>query len=170
MKEFFTCYFRKLPELVIGNKTILLATTEFGDVKIVDNILTVPTDEHIEYKFSFDTHKWVEHRGGVEVKDTKPPVLMSKELKVKNNLFFVLLTSPKPANTLANYYRWAREVYCFPVVNRGKLWYDHLTLAQVSELNEWYEKWLDVTHTFAIPEEPSWINDKLEKLEPEELL
>lgn len=50
-----------------------------------------------------------------------------------------------------------REVECFPIINRGKLWYDTLTTEQVTELNEWYNAWLDVTETKVIPTKPSWL-------------
>ena len=67
-------------------------------------------------------------------------------------------------------YRSIRSQVCFPIINRGQLWYNHLTLAQKSELNDWYEAWLDITHTFVIPTAPSWLNNTLNKIEPEELL
>lgn len=50
-----------------------------------------------------------------------------------------------------------REVECFPIINRGKLWYDNLTTKQVTELNEWYNAWLDVTKTKVIPNKPNWL-------------
>ena len=31
-----------------------------------------------------------------------------------------------------------RERVCFPVINRGKLWYDSLTSEQLNELKKWY--------------------------------
>lgn len=50
-----------------------------------------------------------------------------------------------------------REAECFPIINRGKLWYDNLTTEQIAELNEWYNAWLDVTETKVIPTRPSWL-------------
>lgn len=50
-----------------------------------------------------------------------------------------------------------REVECFPIINRGKLWYDNLTTEQVTELDEWYNAWLDVTETKVIPNKPNWL-------------
>lgn len=170
MKEYFSCYFRKQPEALLAKANILLATTEFGDIRLVDNILIVPVDENITYKYYYNTKQWHEYRACVETDNRQPPVLTSKLLKVKYNLLFALLTSPTSGSIIYKYYRWAREKYCFPIVNRGKAWYDHLTLGQESELNEWYESWLDVTETLKLPEDLSWINDKLNKIEPEELL
>ena len=54
--------------------------------------------------------------------------------------------------------RRQREVRCFSVINRGKLWYDKLTEVQLEELDAWYNAWLNVTETLTIPEKPSWID------------
>lgn len=53
--------------------------------------------------------------------------------------------------------RARRESECFPVINRGQLWYDRLTEGQKSELSAWYQAWLDVTETKEAPEKPAWI-------------
>ena len=50
-----------------------------------------------------------------------------------------------------------REVECFHIINRGKLWYDNLTTEQIAELNKWYNAWLDVTETKVIPNKPNWL-------------
>jgi hypothetical protein len=50
-----------------------------------------------------------------------------------------------------------REIECFSIINRGKLWYDTLTPEQISELNEWYRAWLEVTETLVEPKKPEWI-------------
>jgi len=49
----------------------------------------------------------------------------------------------------------ARE--CYPIINRGQLWYDTLTETQLAELNTWYQAWLNVTETLVIPKKPSWL-------------
>lgn len=53
--------------------------------------------------------------------------------------------------------RQQREVECFPIINRGQLWYDTLTSEQRTELQSFYRAWLDVTETKVIPTKPSWI-------------
>lgn len=53
--------------------------------------------------------------------------------------------------------RQRREEECFPVVNRGTLWYEQLTDEQKSELSEWYQAWLDVTDTMEAPDPPEWL-------------
>ena len=57
--------------------------------------------------------------------------------------------------------RARRAAECFPVINRGQLWYDKLTAEQRSELSEWYEAWLDVTETMTVPEMPGWIKQEV---------
>ena len=54
-------------------------------------------------------------------------------------------------------YRRRRELECFPIINRGQLWYDTLSEGQLSELKNWYQAWLDGTHTQTIPEKPEWL-------------
>lgn len=55
------------------------------------------------------------------------------------------------------YLRAQREKACFKYVNRGSLWYNKLTDEQKEELDTWYQAWLDVTETRAIPEKPEWL-------------
>ena len=54
-----------------------------------------------------------------------------------------------------------RELVCFPIINRGKLWYERLTNIQQGELREWYQKWLDATDTLVVPDDLPRINNKL---------
>lgn len=53
--------------------------------------------------------------------------------------------------------RYRREVECFPVINRGALWYERLTDIQKEELSAWYQAWLDVTETRIVPTTPEWV-------------
>lgn len=54
--------------------------------------------------------------------------------------------------------RRRRETECFPIVDRGNLWYSCLTETQMNELENWYHAWLDVTNTLVVPETPNWID------------
>ena len=54
-------------------------------------------------------------------------------------------------------FRAERETECFPIINRGNLWYDRLTIDQKTELEQWYQNWLDITKTQKIPEKPTWL-------------
>lgn len=53
--------------------------------------------------------------------------------------------------------RLKRETDCFPFINRGKLWYDKLNEEQLTELDKWYNDWLNVTNTLVIPKAPIWL-------------
>lgn len=53
--------------------------------------------------------------------------------------------------------REERASICFPIINRGELWYSNLTAEQKAELRAWYQAWLDVTETKVKPKTPSWI-------------
>lgn len=59
--------------------------------------------------------------------------------------------------------RQRRAVECFPYINRGRLWYNKLTDAQLVELSRWYEEWLDAPKTLKIPKKLSWLDNKLEE-------
>lgn len=61
--------------------------------------------------------------------------------------------------------RTQRKKVCFPVINRGKLWYECLSNEQLVELKTWYHDWLNVTETLVIPVAPTWLNKKLEEEE-----
>lgn len=62
-------------------------------------------------------------------------------------------------------FRKQRETECFPIINRGKLWYDCLNSEQLAELKKWYHEWLNVTETLVIPVKPKWLKDKIEEEE-----
>ena len=53
--------------------------------------------------------------------------------------------------------RYNREQKCFPIINRGKLWYDKLTDEQLKELGEWYVAWLNAPETMIEPADFEWI-------------
>ncbi len=55
--------------------------------------------------------------------------------------------------------RQLRKIECFPIINRGQLWYSALSAERVDELNAWYTAWLDVTETYIIPEKPDWLKE-----------
>lgn len=54
--------------------------------------------------------------------------------------------------------RIRRELECFPIINRGLLWYETLTKEQLDELRVWYQAWLDATETLIIPDKPEWLH------------
>ena len=66
---------------------------------------------------------------------------------------FKLVTTP-----ILDDLRAARALKCFPIINRGNGWYKTLSEEQQSELDTWYQAWLDVTETGEIPQKPEWLN------------
>ena len=54
--------------------------------------------------------------------------------------------------------RVMRQRECFPVINRGVLWYRTLTDAQTRELDEWYTAWLNAPETGVMPDAPEWLD------------
>jgi hypothetical protein len=59
--------------------------------------------------------------------------------------------------TELNGFRSLRKRECFPIINRGELWYETLTAEQREEISQWYQAWLDITETKTIPAKPDWI-------------
>jgi hypothetical protein len=53
--------------------------------------------------------------------------------------------------------RQLRDKECYPIINRGGLWYKMLTEEQVAELEKWYEDWRNVTDTLVVPKKPEWL-------------
>ena len=62
----------------------------------------------------------------------------------------------KPISKI-NYIRDIRAMECFPIINRGKFWYETLTEEQIAELHKWYNEWLNATETLIIPKKPEWL-------------
>ena len=62
-------------------------------------------------------------------------------------------------NVLLNKIRADRENACFPIINRGQLWYNKLTESQKTELDAWYQAWLDAPQTLTEPETPAWLKE-----------
>ena len=158
--------FRSKPEQLSGDK--LLATNEYGDIIIFNGKLHIPISTSSNIVYSFINKKWNKITNGAVFDSSFIPLLSCNNLIVKDTDFFKYLACDD--DFIFNYYRHMREKMCYPIINRGKLWYDHLTLAQHTELNDWYEAWLDVTETHIIPDTPAWVDNKLNKIEPEELL
>ena len=80
----------------------------------------------------------------------------SSSYKIENGKFVRL----KPeSELLGNLLRKRREKECFPIVNRGALWYEKLTDEQKTGLSTWYEAWRDEPAPLTVPEKPSWIDE-----------
>ncbi len=79
--------------------------------------------------------------------------------------YYRLYTPDELVENAKNEIRQLREEKCFPIINRGYAWYCLLSYEQLNELKSWYKKWLDAPDTGAMPEELSWVNEKLEETE-----
>lgn len=104
-------------------------------------------DEHeypIEVDMPKETETFMNYMTAFQYSDGALTIDHSKLEEIQNKDFL---------NTI----RTKREEICFPVINRGQLWYNKLNSEQISELNVWYQNWLDVTETKIIPETPSWV-------------
>lgn len=73
---------------------------------------------------------------------------------IENGIFRQLMTVEQVRSEKL---RARREAECFPVINRGALWYDKLTEEQRAELSAWYEAWLDAPQTGVAPSKPTWL-------------
>ena len=75
-----------------------------------------------------------------------------------NNLpIFIPTSDEQKKENIKNELRLLREQECFPIINRGQLWYSMLTTEQTEELKNWYNAWLDVTETLVVPDKPNWM-------------
>lgn len=57
--------------------------------------------------------------------------------------------------------RARRQAECFPVINRGALWYKTLSPEQTASLEKWYRQWLDAPATGVIPALPADLAPRL---------
>ena len=68
----------------------------------------------------------------------------------------------EPLSEILDRIRTIRDTDCFSIINRGKLWYDTLSKEQITELNKWYNEWLDLPNKYVggdilYPEKPEWL-------------
>lgn len=147
----------------------VLAETKYGRIEIINNQLFINV-EHT-YMYDFNIHCWYKFVHNSPIKQIEAPMIqldiLTLELKVVSNRFFEIVYTDD--DTIDEYYRVVRAAVCFPIINRGPLWYQHLTLSQQTDLNTWYEEWLDAPETHVYPRSLPWLNDKLQKIELEEI-
>ena len=62
-----------------------------------------------------------------------------------------------PQKDIAQMLRFERDEVCFPIINRGKLWYEGLDEAKYNELKNWYLQWLDAPQTKIRPKDLQWL-------------
>ena len=90
----------------------------------------------------------------VDIPYTPPQPARDEEEEI---YVYIPYTEEELLENKKNSLRAKREAKCFSIINRGSLWYDKLSGHQLEELEEWYQKWLDVTETLEAPETPEWL-------------
>lgn len=123
---------------------------------IQDKIVTktIPAQQEVQEQFHYEYKEYP--NGGkdqikvvdVEYRPAKPETYEYEDIQV-----YKLYTEEEYINNL----RAKRETECFPIINRGQLWYDTLSEQQIVELKEWYIAWLNVTDTLVMPIKPKWV-------------
>lgn len=143
------------------NKDIILKEYNLNLGKLVKDTITIVTEEvkAVEEQGHYETIKeysnggkdvkWVVEVAGVEYQPAREE---TEEIYV-----YVPYTDEELKDIQIEKLRHKREIECFSVVNRGKLWYDKLEAEQVQELDNWYMEWLDVTETLVEPQKPDWL-------------
>lgn len=114
------------------------------------------------YWYNYGFYEEKIHEDAIKLSEEEYNELMEKignggELQQdENGRPFVNVTKDMEERVLNNL-RLKREQECFSIINRGQLWYNTLTEEQLSELQQWYTEWLDVTETQTIPNRPNWL-------------
>lgn len=156
----------------------MLARTEYGPILDDGEHLKVYYQDCV-YVYSHKTKTWYREKDGVIYENVFViPAFDFEDIFIHSNALFNFLckndcsefTEEELSEYTKDFYRARREKICFPIVNRGQVWYNHLSIEQKVDLNNWYEDWLDVTETLFEPALLSWLNDKINKIEPEEIL
>lgn len=138
-------------------KTELLLNPDLEKGHLIqDKIVTktIPAQQEVQEQFHYEYKEYP--NGGkdqikvidVAYRPAKPETYEYEDIKIYK---------PYTEEEFKNNLRAKRETECFPIINRGQLWYDTLTEAQKAELKEWYIAWLDVTDTLVVPNKPDWI-------------
>ena len=66
---------------------------------------------------------------------------------------------PIPEEEIVQTLRDKRAEICFPIINRGQLFYESLNVEQKQELATWYKQWLDAPNTKTEPPIPRWLSN-----------
>lgn len=131
------CFYHDINAMLELNEEIRALNTDVkGDVQLTDDIVTY-SDEQYALLFDCDVFHYV-------AQDDTTGLPVKKEIS---------------AESKANYLRKQREKECFPIINRGSLWYEKLSEEQDAELREWYQAWLDAPATLVIPDRPLWLEE-----------
>ena len=169
-------YFKKKVPIVENGTSLFKSKTT--SIYAEDNALIIMSaDNDYFFRYSYVEQIWFKvckyTSNKIPLTDAAPFLLKSEDDVILSATFFDICkpnekleyTEQEKWSEYKNHLRHRRERECYSIVNRGRLWYDMLTIEQITDLGVWYETWLDVTDTFVVPDIPNWLNDKLEKME-----
>lgn len=80
-----------------------------------------------------------------------------RDIDEKEYIYEIAQLEPLSSEELADIIREERVYECFPIINRGELWYAQLSEEQRAELSKWYQEWLDAPSTLKKPQKPEWL-------------
>ncbi len=80
-----------------------------------------------------------------------------RDINEKDLVYEIVKCEPVSSEELADIMRAERLYECFPIINRGELWYAQLSEEQKAELSKWYREWLDAPSTLIKPQKPEWL-------------
>ncbi|MEG0898509.1 MAG: hypothetical protein RSF40_02210 [Oscillospiraceae bacterium] len=146
--------------IYLEDKKTIVENTDTEKGKLIPDIIHVHRDEvpFVADKGHYETIKEYKS-GGKDVEfiiDEKGQEYKPEEDYDEDILVYIPYTQGEFELKQLSDLRLRREIECFSIINRGKLWYDTLTAQQTQELNMWYQAWLDVTETKQIPNKPKW--------------
>ena len=138
-------------------KTEILENVDLEKGRLIqDKIVTktIPAQQEVQEQYHYEYKEYP--NGGkdrikvvdVAYRPAKPEAYEYEDIQI-----YKPYTNEEYINNL----RSKRETECFPIINRGQLWYDTLSEQQKAELKEWYIAWLNVTDTLIIPNKPNWL-------------
>lgn len=124
--------------LDLDSNNMILSISEFGGEPLV------------ETKYDFDEVVLHCYKNNIDLGDGYHKFINNEIIKINT-------MSDQVRRRIEDTLRQQRETECFPVINRGALWYETLTDTQKNELRVWYRAWLDVTETLEAPKKPDWL-------------
>lgn len=143
------------------DKKTIVSNPDLSKGKIITDVITVQVDEtpRVDEKGHYEVITEYPN-GGKEVRwiiDTPAQEYIPSYEKKEEIQIYIPYSKKELKAIEDDLLRGRREIECFPIVNRGKLWYDTLTDRQLNELDVWYHQWLDVTKIKIIPDKPTWL-------------
>lgn len=119
--------------IILDNNNNVIGYSNFTENMEIDDTCVIIDDEMIPINF-FDEYIQYSFKEGKLIKHSILSEIEKDHIRARRN----------------------RE--CFPIINRGNIWYDILNAEEKEELGKWYHEWLDATATGVIPDLPSFLD------------